>query len=67
MHVFLIFIKDSPHFLCTFSLFLISFIIARGHAIFSRAAIIIAIEGSAKHVAWHVRDNISDITSSNSP
>jgi hypothetical protein len=47
-------------------LFLISFIIAQGRAMFLRAAIVVAIEGSAKHVAWHVRDDISDTTSSNS-
>jgi len=36
MHVFLVFN---------------SFIIARGRAMFSRAAIVVAMEGSAKHVA----------------
>jgi hypothetical protein len=52
MHVFLVFTKDSSHFfLYTFSLFLIGFIIARGYAMFSRAAIVIAMEGSAKHMA----------------
>jgi hypothetical protein len=38
-----------------FSLFLIGFIIAQGHAMFSRAAIVVVMEGSVEHVAWHMR------------